>query len=232
MCSQCDASKQPQMFRGATPIRSHSTVFHPFAPTRAVTWMTSSMSPVSSTPGTNPAPMPWILCGPGLPPDSTGDSAGSTATSCGAGGEHSVTHGAGGSKMSTQSHTMLQANEMSTQAPHGAAGRRNEHSVTHGAACSTRHMALGAAPSSVPPPPARRPRSAPRSALTLCCQAADRELPRGLASRGHLDVGVLLFEVAAGAGDGAARAHAADEDVELDRRQRQHHDGGVELLAD
>jgi hypothetical protein len=40
------------------------------------------MSLVSSTPGTKPAPMPWILCGPGLPPDSTGDSAGSTATSC------------------------------------------------------------------------------------------------------------------------------------------------------
>ena len=29
----------------------------------------------------NPAPMPWILWGPGLPPDSTGDSEGSTATS-------------------------------------------------------------------------------------------------------------------------------------------------------
>lgn len=48
----------------------------------AHTWMTSSISFVSSTPGTKPAPMPWILWGPGLPPDSTGDSDGSTATSC------------------------------------------------------------------------------------------------------------------------------------------------------
>ena len=30
----------------------------------------------------NPAPMPWILCGPGAPPEMTGDSAGSTATIC------------------------------------------------------------------------------------------------------------------------------------------------------
>lgn len=29
--------------------------------------------------GTNPAPIPYILCGPGFPPDKTGDSAGSTA---------------------------------------------------------------------------------------------------------------------------------------------------------
>ena len=34
----------------------------------------------SQFPGTNPAPMPCILCGPGFPPLSTGDSAGSTAT--------------------------------------------------------------------------------------------------------------------------------------------------------
>ena len=29
--------------------------------------------------GTNPAPVPWILCGPGGPPDSTAESSGSTA---------------------------------------------------------------------------------------------------------------------------------------------------------
>ena len=29
--------------------------------------------------GTNPAPMPWIGCGPLTPPDSTGDASGSTA---------------------------------------------------------------------------------------------------------------------------------------------------------
>ena len=28
----------------------------------------------------NPAPIPWILCGPGCPPDITGDEMGSTAT--------------------------------------------------------------------------------------------------------------------------------------------------------
>jgi hypothetical protein len=31
-------------------------------------------------PGMNPAPIPWILCGPGAPPLRTGDSLGSTAT--------------------------------------------------------------------------------------------------------------------------------------------------------
>mmetsp|Transcript_9867 Transcript_9867/g.25136 ORF Transcript_9867/g.25136 Transcript_9867/m.25136 type:complete len:205 (-) Transcript_9867:354-968(-) len=43
---------------------------------------TSSYTWVLSTPGTKPAPMPWILCGPGWPPESTGDSVGSTATTC------------------------------------------------------------------------------------------------------------------------------------------------------
>ena len=35
---------------------------------------------VSSVSGTNPAPIPWILCGPGNPFDKTGDVSGSTAT--------------------------------------------------------------------------------------------------------------------------------------------------------
>ena len=35
---------------------------------------------VSSTSGTNPAPIPWILCGPPLPSERTGEVAGSTAT--------------------------------------------------------------------------------------------------------------------------------------------------------
>ncbi len=42
--------------------------------------MTSSSSEVSRTLGTNPAPQPWILCGPGFPPEITGESAGSAAT--------------------------------------------------------------------------------------------------------------------------------------------------------
>ena len=33
-----------------------------------------------STSGTNPAPIPWILCGPPFPSDNTGELAGSTAT--------------------------------------------------------------------------------------------------------------------------------------------------------
>ena len=36
------------------------------------TAMISSSRSRSSTGGTKPAPMPWILCGPGRPPDSTG----------------------------------------------------------------------------------------------------------------------------------------------------------------
>jgi hypothetical protein len=40
---------------------------------------TSSMKVRSSTSGTKPAPMPWILCGPGWPPERTGESSGSTA---------------------------------------------------------------------------------------------------------------------------------------------------------
>ncbi len=34
------------------------------------------------TGGTKPAPMPWILCGPGTRPESTAEVAGSTATTC------------------------------------------------------------------------------------------------------------------------------------------------------
>mmetsp|Transcript_8454 Transcript_8454/g.24168 ORF Transcript_8454/g.24168 Transcript_8454/m.24168 type:complete len:228 (-) Transcript_8454:338-1021(-) len=45
-----------------------------------LTFFTSSMRLVSKISGTKPAPMPWILCGPGLPPDRTGLSEGSTAT--------------------------------------------------------------------------------------------------------------------------------------------------------
>ena len=41
---------------------------------------TSSMNCSLSTLGLNPAPMPWIWWYPGLPPDSTGLSSGSTAT--------------------------------------------------------------------------------------------------------------------------------------------------------
>jgi hypothetical protein len=42
--------------------------------------MTSSITSRLSTGGTNPAPMPWILCGPAAGPDSTAELAGSTAT--------------------------------------------------------------------------------------------------------------------------------------------------------
>ena len=41
--------------------------------------MTSSISDASRISGINPAPIPWILCDPGSPPDSTALSSGSTA---------------------------------------------------------------------------------------------------------------------------------------------------------
>jgi len=43
------------------------------------TVIVSSTSSVDKFLGTKPAPIPWILCGPGLPPEMTGDSVGSTA---------------------------------------------------------------------------------------------------------------------------------------------------------
>ena len=45
-----------------------------------VTVITSSIKSFLRISGTKPAPIPWILCGPGLPPESTGLSTGSTAT--------------------------------------------------------------------------------------------------------------------------------------------------------
>ena len=45
----------------------------------------SSITARSSTAGTKPAPIPWILCGPGAPPESTGELAGSTATTSASG---------------------------------------------------------------------------------------------------------------------------------------------------
>jgi hypothetical protein len=49
------------------------------------TCTTSSIKDVSQFPGMKPAPIPWILCGPGDPPDSTADSSGSTAIICNSG---------------------------------------------------------------------------------------------------------------------------------------------------
>ena len=50
------------------------------SPPRRGTAMTSSTTSRLSTAGTKPAPMPWMRCGPGGPPESTADDAGSTAT--------------------------------------------------------------------------------------------------------------------------------------------------------
>ena len=44
-----------------------------------LTYIISFIKDKSQFLGTNPAPIPYILCGPGFPPDKTGDSAGSTA---------------------------------------------------------------------------------------------------------------------------------------------------------
>lgn len=45
---------------------------------------------VSKLPGMKPAPMPWILWGPGDPPEMTGLSDGSTATICTVTTNHAV----------------------------------------------------------------------------------------------------------------------------------------------
>ena len=45
----------------------------------SVTCTTSSTTERFSTSGTKPAPIPWIRCGPGLPPERTGEPDGSTA---------------------------------------------------------------------------------------------------------------------------------------------------------
>ena len=47
-----------------------------------LTCSTESITSRSTMEGTKPAPIPWILCGPGSPPDRTGESVGSTATIC------------------------------------------------------------------------------------------------------------------------------------------------------
>ena len=46
--------------------------------------------------GMKPAPMPWIGCGPGWPPESTGDKVGSTANTCRPGHSRLQHFGAGG----------------------------------------------------------------------------------------------------------------------------------------
>ena len=46
----------------------------------SVTGMISSITSRFRIGGTNPAPIPWMRCGPGWPPESTGEPAGSTAT--------------------------------------------------------------------------------------------------------------------------------------------------------
>ena len=60
--------------RGARPARAVSIA------SSSATGMISSSTSRLSTGGTKPAPMPWILCGPGGRPDSTAELAGSTAT--------------------------------------------------------------------------------------------------------------------------------------------------------
>ena len=41
--------------------------------------LTAEVISLFKTWGKNPAPIPWILCGPGTPPDNTGEASGSTA---------------------------------------------------------------------------------------------------------------------------------------------------------
>ena len=82
--SSAPHSAAPQEIPHSTPSRRAARRAVSIASSSS-TAITSSSSRRSSTGGTKPAPMPWILCGPGRPPDSTADVAGSTATifSCG-----------------------------------------------------------------------------------------------------------------------------------------------------
>ena len=57
----------------------HTTTSHHITSHHITQHTTQHIVLVSQLPGMNPAPMPWILWGPGLPPEITGDSAGSTA---------------------------------------------------------------------------------------------------------------------------------------------------------
>ena len=71
----------PRRTRGrrARP-RAARTAARSRSPSSSPTGMISSRTSRLSTGGTKPAPMPWILCGPGGRPESTADVAGSTAT--------------------------------------------------------------------------------------------------------------------------------------------------------
>ncbi len=76
--SSAACSAAPQEMPHSTPSRRAARRAASSASSSS-TGMISSSSLRSSTGGTKPAPMPWILCGPGRPPDSTALLAGSTA---------------------------------------------------------------------------------------------------------------------------------------------------------
>ena len=72
-------SAAPEEMPTSTPS-SLPTAFPTAKASSLATGITSSYTPVFRTSGTKPAPMPWILWGPAVPFVSTGESAGSTAT--------------------------------------------------------------------------------------------------------------------------------------------------------
>ena len=68
----------PEMPASTPSRRAHSR-----ASSRASSSSTGTISSITarfSTSGTKPGPIPWILCGPGSPPDRTGELSGSTPT--------------------------------------------------------------------------------------------------------------------------------------------------------
>ena len=76
-----DASAAPDDMPRSTPsVRPASRAIS--IASSSATCSILSYTLLSSTEGMNPAPIPWILCGPGLPPERTGEEAGSTATTC------------------------------------------------------------------------------------------------------------------------------------------------------
>mmetsp|Transcript_8766 Transcript_8766/g.29861 ORF Transcript_8766/g.29861 Transcript_8766/m.29861 type:complete len:204 (-) Transcript_8766:418-1029(-) len=85
LSSSMDASTAaPELMPHMRPSSAASLRAIPIA-SSPLTWSTSSKRLVSALSGTKPAPMPWILCGPGPPPESTALSTGSTATNLSSG---------------------------------------------------------------------------------------------------------------------------------------------------
>ena len=76
--SKAAKAAAPEEIPLISPSSSASFLAVPIA-SSLLTWIISFTKDKSQFLGTKPAPIPYILWGPGFPPDKTGDSAGSTA---------------------------------------------------------------------------------------------------------------------------------------------------------